>query len=128
MSQSPTPDIKVLKRSVLLVASFAAFLTPFLGSAVNLALPAIGRDLNANAISLGWVISSFTLASAVFLLPFGKLGDIKGRKKIFSLGIFLFTISTFLILFSGSVTYLIVMRILQGLAGAMIFGTSLAIQ
>ncbi|HOP00355.1 MAG TPA: MFS transporter [Bacteroidales bacterium] len=127
MSQSPTPDIKVLKRSVLLVASFAAFLTPFLGSAVNLALPAIGRDLNANAISLGWVISSFTLASAVFLLPFGKLGDIKGRKKIFSLGIFLFTISTFLILFSGSVTYLIVMRILQGLAGAMIFGTSLAI-
>ena len=43
---------KAFKRSVLLVATFAAFLTPFLGSAVNLALPSIGKDLNANAISL----------------------------------------------------------------------------
>ncbi|MBN1108255.1 MAG: MFS transporter [Bacteroidales bacterium] len=127
MSHGKTNEAKVLKRSVLLVASFAAFLTPFLGSAVNLALPAIGRDLNANAISLGWVISSFTLSSAVFLLPFGRLGDIRGRKKVFSLGIILFTVSTFLILFSGSISYLIVMRIVQGLAGAMIFGTSLAI-
>ncbi len=45
---------KTSKKSVLLVATFAAFLTPFLGSAVNLALPSIGKDLNANAISLGW--------------------------------------------------------------------------
>ena len=118
---------KTSKKSVLLVATFAAFLTPFLGSAVNLALPSIGKDLNANAISLGWVISSFILSSAVFLLPFGKLADIFGRKKIFSLGILLFTISTFLIIFSWSITSLIVLRIFQGLASAMIFGTSLAI-
>jgi MFS family permease len=69
------------KKSILLVATFAAFLTPFLGSAVNLALPAIGKDLNANAISLGWVISSFILSSAIFLLPFGRLADIIGRKN-----------------------------------------------
>jgi EmrB/QacA subfamily drug resistance transporter len=114
------------KNSVLLVATFAAFLTPFLGSAVNLALPAIGKDMNATAIGLGWVISSFILSSAVFMLPFGHLADIKGRKKIFSLGILMFTISTFLIIFSGSMTILIILRILQGLSGAMIFGTSLA--
>ncbi|MEI8225997.1 MAG: MFS transporter, partial [Bacteroidota bacterium] len=118
---------KTSKKSVLLVATFAAFLTPFLGSAVNLALPSIGKDLNANAIELGWVISSFILSSAIFLLPFGRLADIIGRKKIFSLGILLFTISTFLIIFSGSITYLIVFRIFQGLSSAMIFGTSLAI-
>jgi EmrB/QacA subfamily drug resistance transporter len=118
---------KTSKKSVLLVATFAAFLTPFLGSAVNLALPSIGKDLNANAIELGWVISSFILSSAIFLLPFGRLADIIGRKKIFSLGILLFTISTFFILFSGSITYLIVFRIFQGLSSAMIFGTSLAI-
>ena len=118
---------KTSKKSVLLVATFAAFLTPFLGSAVNLALPAIGKDLHANAIELGWVISSFILSSAIFLLPFGRLADIIGRKKIFSLGILLFTISTFLIIFSGSITYLIVFRIFQGLSSAMIFGTSLAI-
>lgn len=115
------------KRSVLLVATFAAFLTPFLGSAVNLALPSIGKDLNATAIGLGWIISSFILSSAVFLLPFGHLADIIGRKKIFSLGILFFTLSTFLIIFSHSVASLIVLRVFQGLASAMIFGTSLAI-
>jgi len=115
------------KKTVLFVATFAAFLTPFLGSAVNLALPSIGKDLNATAIGLGWVISSFILSSAIFLLPFGKLADITGRKKVFSTGILLFTISTFFIIFSQSITYLIVFRIFQGLASAMIFGTSLAI-
>jgi len=118
---------KTLKRSVLLVATFAAFLTPFLGSAVNLALPSIGSDLNANAIELGWVISSFILSSAIFLLPLGRLADIIGRKKVFYNGILLFTISTFLILFSWNITILIVFRTLQGVASAMIFGTSLAI-
>ena len=118
---------KTSKKSVLLVATFAAFLTPFLGSAVNLALPSIGKDLHANAISLGWVISSFILSSAIFLLPFGRLADIIGRKKIFSTGILLFTISTFLIIFSRSISSLIILRIFQGLSSAMIFGTSLAI-
>lgn len=115
------------KSSVLLVAGFAAFLTPFMGSAVNLALPSIGKELNATAIGLGWVISSFILASAVFLLPMGHLADMKGRKKIFSLGILLFTISTFLIIFSNSITTLIILRSVQGFSSAMIFGTSLAI-
>jgi EmrB/QacA subfamily drug resistance transporter len=120
-------EVKTSKKSVLLVATFAAFLTPFLGSAVNLALPSIGKDLHANAIELGWIISSFILSSAIFLLPFGRLADIIGRKKVFSVGILLFTISTFLIIFSRSITSLIAFRILQGLSSAMIFGTSLAI-
>lgn len=122
-----TSSEKTLKRSVMIVAAFAAFLTPFLGSAVNLALPAIGKDLNASAIGLGWVISSFILSSAMFLMPFGRMADIIGRKKVFSAGILLFTISTFLIVFSWSLLSLIILRILQGISGAMIFGTSLAI-
>jgi MFS family permease len=116
-----------LKKSVMLVATFAAFLTPFLGSAVNLALPAIGKEFNADAVSLGWVISSFILSSAIFLLPFGRLADIIGRKKIFTIGISLFTASTFLIIFSQGITSLLILRIVQGIASAMIFGTSLAI-
>ena len=118
---------KSFKKSVLLVSAFAAFLTPFLTSAMNLALPSIGKELHANAISLGWVISSFILTSAIFLLPFGRLGDIIGRKKIFTIGIFLFTISTFLIVFSHSIVSLIILRIFQGFSSAMIFGTSMAI-
>ncbi len=118
---------KSFKKSVLLVTTFAAFLAPFLSSAVNLALPSIGKDLDANAITLGWVVSSYILSTAIFLMPFGRLGDIAGRKKVFSLGILLFTISTFLILFSHSILSLIILRIFQGFASAMIFGTSLAI-
>jgi MFS family permease len=126
MQGSDTGD-KKLKRTVLLVTAFAAFLTPFLGSSVNLALPAIGRELHANAVSLGWIISSSMLSSAIFLLPFGRLGDIIGRKRVFYRGILLFTISTFLVLFSRDMISLICLRIIQGLAGSMIFGTSLAI-
>jgi MFS family permease len=118
---------KSVKRSVLLVSTFAAFLTPFLSSAINLALPAIGKELHADAISMGWVVSSFILSSAIFLLPFGRLGDIVGRKKIFTSGILMFTITTFLIIFSRSIISLILLRILQGFSSAMIFGTSLAI-
>jgi EmrB/QacA subfamily drug resistance transporter len=120
-------DDKTFKRSVLLVSTFAAFLTPFLSSAINLALPSIGKDLKASALSLGWVASSFLLSSAIFLLPFGRLADIIGRKKVFSTGIFLFTVSTFLIVFSNSITSLIILRIFQGISSAMIFGTSMAI-
>ncbi len=124
---NPESSDKSLKRSVLLVATVAAFLTPFMGSAVNLALPAIGRDFNANALELGWVISSFILSSAIFLLPLGRLADIVGRKRVFSYGILLFTISTFAILFAWNIRILIFLRTIQGVSSAMIFGTSLAI-
>lgn len=118
---------KELKKAVLIVTAFAAFLTPFLGSSVNLALPSIGKELNINAIGLSWVISSFILSSAIFLIPFGRLADILGRKKVFTGGLTLFTLSTFVIIFSKSLTFLIFMRIVQGISSAMIFGTSLAI-
>ncbi|MCX6301541.1 MAG: MFS transporter, partial [Bacteroidia bacterium] len=125
--QVSTVDDKTLKKSVLIVTSFAAFLTPFLGSAINLALPAIAKDFNTTAIELGWIASSFILSSVIFLLPFGRLADIVGRKKIFTYGISLFTISTFLIIFSWNIESLIIFRILQGISAALIFGTSMAI-
>ncbi len=111
----------------MIVTSFAAFLTPFLGSAINLALPAIAKDFNTTAIELGWIASSFILSCVIFLLPFGRLADIVGRKKIFTYGISLFTLSTFLIIFSWNIESLIIFRIFQGISAAMIFGTSLAI-
>ena len=125
--QTLTGEVKTLKKSVLLVSAFAAFLTPFLGSAVNLALPAIGREFSTTAVQMGWIAGSFILSSAIFLLPFGRLADIVGRKKIFTWGIAVFTLSAFLIIFSWNIESLIAFRILQGISGAMIFGTSLAI-
>ncbi|MBM3419529.1 MAG: MFS transporter [Bacteroidetes bacterium] len=115
------------KRSVLIVATFAAFLTPFMGSSVNLALPSIGAEFATSAINLNWIVSSYILSSAMFLLPFGRLADIAGRKKVFSAGILLFTISSFLVVFSRTFITLLILRVLQGISSAMIFGTSMAI-
>lgn len=118
---------KSLERATLIVTSFAAFVTPFIGSATNIALPAIGIEFSANAVMLSWVATSFLLSAAVFLAPFGRLADIVGRKKIFNLGLIIFTIASFFCAFSPNITILIFWRIIQGIGGALIFGTAMAI-
>ena len=116
-----------LERATLVVTSFAAFVTPFIGSATNIALPAIGKEFSANAISLSWVATSFLLSAAVFLVPFGRLADIFGRRKIFNLGLIIFTIGSFICGFAPNIKILIFWRIIQGLGGSLIFGTAMAI-
>lgn len=116
-----------LKRSVLTVTAFASFLTPFMGSSVNLALPSIGEEFGTTAVTLNWIVSSYMLSTAMFLLPAGRIGDILGRKKIFFTGILIFTLTMVLLTFTPNITWLIVVRIIQGLASAMIFGTNMAI-
>ena len=120
-------DNSAEKNSALLVATLASFLTPFMTSAVNIALPSIGKEFSLNAILLSWVPTSYILAAAIFLVPFGRLADIYGRKKFFTYGIFIFTVSSFLCALSNSATALIASRILQGFGSAMIFSTAVAI-
>jgi EmrB/QacA subfamily drug resistance transporter len=123
------PNMKkpMSKRSALLTTASAAFLTPFMGSAVNIALPSIGREFTMDAIVLNWVSTSYILAAAMFLVPFGRIADIYGRKKIFTYGIMLFNLSSFLSAFSLAPWMLISARIVQGIGSAMIFGTGIAI-
>ncbi|MGB8358245.1 MAG: MFS transporter [Bacteroidales bacterium] len=116
-----------LKRSVLTVTVFASFLTPFMGSSVNLALPSIGDEFGLNAITLNWIVSSYMLTTSILLLPAGRLGDILGRKKIFTIGLVIFTLTMIILTFTPNITWLIGTRILQGLGGAMLFGTNMAI-
>jgi len=122
-----SPKAKSLERATLIVTSFAAFVTPFIGSATNIALPAIGEEFSANAVMLSWVATSFILSAAVFLAPFGRLADIVGRKKIFNLGLIFFTIASFLCALSPNIEILIIWRVAQGFGGALIFGTAMAI-
>jgi len=98
-----------------------------MGSAVNIALPSVGQEFGMNAVLLAWVTTSYLLAGTVFLLPFGRFADIYGRKKIFTYGIIIFTASSVLSALSTSAVMLIASRILQGIGGAMIFGTGVAI-
>jgi len=117
----------VNKNSALWVTTLSAFLTPFMGSAVNIALPSIGREFNLNAILLSWVQTSYILAAAIFLVPFGRLADLHGRKRTFLYGISIYTASSLILGFSNSAVVLISFRVWQGIGGAMIFGTSAAI-
>jgi EmrB/QacA subfamily drug resistance transporter len=78
-------------------------------------------------VLLGWVATLYLLAAAVFLLPFGRLADIYGRKKVFVWGVVLFTGASLLLAFSGSLPILLALRVVQGAGSAMIFGTGTAI-
>ncbi|TFG10190.1 DHA2 family efflux MFS transporter permease subunit [Candidatus Thorarchaeota archaeon] len=111
----------------LAVATAASFLTPFMSSAMNIALPTIGAQFAADAVTLSWVATSYLLAAAMFLVPFGRLADIKGRKRVFIAGIAVYTIASLLCALSNTIEFLIAMRVLQGIGGSMIFGTGVAI-
>jgi len=114
------------KEVVLLVATMASFIFPFMGSSVNNALPSIGRELSLDAVTLGWIATAFILASATLLVPFGRIADIYGRKKVFTYGVIVFTVSSFLSGLAGSAAMLISFRVIQGIGGAMIVGTGVA--
>ena len=80
--------------SILLVVAVTSFMGTFLVSAVNIALPTIERDLSLNAIELSWVITAFILAMALFMLPSGSWGDRTDNRRLFKLGLILFTLSS----------------------------------
>jgi len=120
-------ETKQVKRISLISVALASFLTPFIGASLNIALPPIGKDFNLNAVTLGWVANSFLLAAAIFLVPFGRLADIYGRKKVFALGVLTFSGASILAGVSNSATLIIASRTIQGLGGAMIAATTVAI-
>lgn len=115
------------KRTVLLIAALGSFLTPFMGSSVNVALPSIGAEFSMDAVLLSWVATIYLLAAAMFLVPFGRLADIYGRKKMLTYGIIIYTLSSFLSAIAVSAFTLIIFRVLQGIGAALIFGTCIAI-
>lgn len=122
-----TKNKPVSKGIVLLATMLSSFLTTFMASSINIALPAIGKEFAIDAVTLSWVATANLLASAVFLVPFGKLADIYGRKKIFFTGIIIYSFSSFISGLAPGETTLIIARTIQGLGGAMIFGTAVAI-
>jgi len=122
-----TESTRAEKKAALFVASLASFLTPFMGSSINVALPSIGMAFKCNAIILSWIATSYILAAAVCLIPFGRAADILGRKKIFLMGIIIFTVASLLCGLADSVSMLIVFRVIQAIGSSMIFGTGVAI-
>jgi EmrB/QacA subfamily drug resistance transporter len=111
----------------LVLISIATFMLLLDITVVNVALPDIQRDLDASLSSLQWVVDAYSLMLAAFLLTAGSLGDRLGRRRVFSLGFALFTFASFLCGIAGDPTLLNLARGLQGIGGAAMFATSLAL-
>lgn len=112
---------------ILFSILITSFINPFLGAAINIALPAISKDFSLGAVAMSWVSMAFLLSSAVFLVPFGKLADIWGRKRVFFLGNVIIVLTSLLCALSVSGSMIILFRAVQGIGSAMVFGTGVAI-
>ncbi len=102
------------QHSILWIVSGTSFMGTFLISSINIALPAIEKTFSLDAIMLSWIITSFLLATGMFLLPVGKWGDIWGHGKLFKIGLLFFTVSSIWCVIAPSGITLIVGRFLQG--------------
>ncbi|HEX9976367.1 MAG TPA: MFS transporter, partial [Dehalococcoidales bacterium] len=120
-------DVSTSRGAALLVATLSSFLTPLMGSTVIVALRRIQEAFSLDAVTLSWVSMSVLLAAATFLVPFGRIADIYGRKKIFVYGTGLYTLASLFAAIAPSTAFLISFRSLQGIGAAMIFGTGMAI-
>jgi EmrB/QacA subfamily drug resistance transporter len=114
-------------RGGLLVIATAAFLVPFMGSALNLALPEIGAAFSMKAVTLTWMATVYLISTAILQVPLARVADMVGRKKIFCLGVALFSACTFACGLAPSTGVLLAARFLAGAGSAMMFGTSTAI-
>jgi MFS family permease len=119
--------MKTNRYSVLAVVCLSGALVPFMGSSINLALPQISGELKMNAVTLGWVVTAFLLASAIFQIPFARVGDMVGRKKVLTTGVILFSLASVACALSPTGNVLVAARFVQGVASAMLFGVSMAI-
>jgi EmrB/QacA subfamily drug resistance transporter len=120
-------DVIAARRIGLLASSVISFLTAFFISSLNVALPALQREFRIDAILLSWVAIAGILTSAMFVVPFGRLADIYGRRRLFLCGIATFTTSCLFCGLSVSLAMLMTFIVIQSIGVSLIFSSSMAI-
>lgn len=119
---------RVAPRTVLLVGSFGAFLAFLDATVVNVAFPDIRASFPESTISgLSWVLNAYNIVFASFLIVFGRLADLLGRRRVFTSGIALFTLASVWCAAAGSLDMLVVARMAQAAGAAMLVPASLAV-
>ncbi|HJQ00060.1 MAG TPA: MFS transporter [Jatrophihabitans sp.] len=114
-------------RWVLLACVLGSGIAGIDATVVNIALPAIGRDLNVGFAALQWTVTAYTLTLASFILLGGACGDRFGRRRIFVIGVAWFAAASLLCGLAPDAGWLIAARALQGVGGALLTPASLAI-
>jgi EmrB/QacA subfamily drug resistance transporter len=118
------PNVGVWVLVATILGSSMAFID---GSVVSVALPVIQRELNATATDVQWIVEAYSLFLAALILVGGSLGDHFGRRRIFAIGIAIFTVASITCGLSPNVLQLIIARAFQGIGGALLVPGSLAI-
>ncbi|GAA2752689.1 MULTISPECIES: MFS transporter [Kitasatospora] len=111
----------------LIAVSVATFMLLLDITVVNVALPSIRKDLHADFTDLQWVFDAYTLTLAALVLTAGSLADRLGRRKMFAVGLVIFSVASFLCAVSPNPTFLNIARAVQGVGGAIMFAVSLAL-
>ena len=106
-------------RIALILVCITSFITPLMLSGVNVAIPAIAADLRADAVLLSWIPTAYLLATAMFLLPAGRLGDLVGRKKMYLSGMAVMVLGSALAATAADIRLLLACRVIQGVATSM---------
>jgi EmrB/QacA subfamily drug resistance transporter len=116
------------KRIILALIFMTAFVAPFFSSSLTIALPTINSDLAVkDQTLLAWASASFALATAIFTLPFARISDKLGRKKVLLVGLSIFVVALFLGTICSSIYMLIAVRVMAGIGNAMLNGTTIAV-
>ena len=126
MTNYPETSIQ-LQKAALYMVLLNCFTTPMMLSAANVALPSIARDLNIHAVLLSWIPMAYLMASAMFVLIFGRLADMFGRKRVFIIGTISVIVTSLIAAFSVNGPMLIAARFFQGISAAMLYATQIAI-
>lgn len=130
MHQNSIPPTKANetgnKTLILIIICILTLVIAFMGSALNVALPVINHEFNADAIILSWIVAAYALAMTIFSVPFGRIADIVGIKKLFLIGNVIMILSSAAVIFANSAIFLIIIRLLLGMGGAIVTGTGLA--
>ena len=111
----------------LIAVALATFMTYLDNNIVNVALPVIQRDLHLSTAGLEWIVSGYILVFASLLLAGGRLADVYGRRRLFAIGLIIFTAASFVAGLAGSADVLVAARAVQGLGAALLTPTTLAI-
>ena len=114
-------------RWTLVAVGLATFMTYLDNNIVNVAIPDIQRELGLSTAGIEWVVSGYILTFAGLLLAGGRLADAFGRRRLFLIGLAVFTASSLLAGFAGGATALVAARALQGIGAALVTPTTLAI-
>jgi len=109
---------------ILFTVVSATFMSTLDGSIVNVALPNMSDKLNVSMASIEWVVTSFLITVSAAILIFGRLGDIKGKTKIFKFGVVGFTLGSLLCGLTDSLSMLVLARVIQGIGAAATMGTN----